>query len=320
MSSPTTFSFNLPTELEREVFIFALQDEVTSPIALLLVAKYVYDWLIVDLYKTVLIRSFRQDISMDGIETYGHHTRHLLVEYGVDWHEQYGQHGHDVGDFISHFPNVYNIALWSLDRSGNEIQSLIELDHVTHLSLNIMDLKVDQQKDYYLRAMYTPAEDPELFEWVAELERKFAEFSRRVTHLEIPECVREAEDLHHLKYFTGLTHLCVLEHYADGVFEHVVEVCRKVEVIVFLIGPEDGDRFGEEKRFSVHLRIFELVKETDSFMEGLEDFGIEKSIREKIVPIHCRGFVAGWKRCAQGSEDMWALADGVIQERLRGRG
>ncbi|TFK67151.1 hypothetical protein BDN72DRAFT_899179 [Pluteus cervinus] len=80
--TPMSSNFNFPPELEHEVFLCALEREVTEPVNLLLVAKYVHDWLIPHIYRTLVIqlRVYPPNSTPTTLKAQGHRTQHLLIK------------------------------------------------------------------------------------------------------------------------------------------------------------------------------------------------------------------------------------------------
>ncbi|TFK65226.1 hypothetical protein BDN72DRAFT_207726 [Pluteus cervinus] len=94
----------LPPELERHIFLYALYNSRKDAQNLLSVAKRVQIWLIPTLYEVVSFYSGYSTLvpSTKGKwERYGKEVHHLLVE------------PNDVIPYLSLFPNVTNLALWT---------------------------------------------------------------------------------------------------------------------------------------------------------------------------------------------------------------
>ncbi|TFK67177.1 hypothetical protein BDN72DRAFT_961229 [Pluteus cervinus] len=296
----------LPPELEYEIFMFALQNEVTDPGTLLLVAKRVYDWLIPHIYQTVIIHPLRiypPDITSASVISHGHHTRHLFVEYEAGEEDQ-------IIELLSHCPNISNLALWRDDSEiGQEIESIVNLDHVTGLSLDLVQFKdVDlEEDDTALKTEYQ--DDPELQERLIKVKRKCLAFFSRVTHLVILADVDQSEDVVALKYFTSLTHLCVPASIVNQALAYVVQTCQRLEVVVLLAASDDEDK----EILYFHKDVLEVAKGVDKEWEDLEEQVGE--LRGRVVPVLCRQYLAGWEKWARGGEDMWTVAEKAIRGR-----
>ncbi|TFK67173.1 hypothetical protein BDN72DRAFT_843418 [Pluteus cervinus] len=306
--------------------MFALQNEVTNPADILLVAKRVHDWCVVGLfvcidhtgritddikrltphmYKTLVMhpgRIYPPNISFASVKRHGHHTRHLLVKYEEDVKDR-------IVELLSYCPNICNLALWG-DRLSEEVESVLNLDKITHLSIDLVQFKEVLEGD--VRGLVTDKDDdPDRLDKLAEAKRKFIAFFSRITHLEIPVEVDEVEDVATLKYFTSLTHLCVPVSIDVEALQHIVLMCQGLEVLVLLATPDRED----EDELYFEEDMVEVVQDVDKVLEALEELVGES--KRKIVPILCSQFLAGWEHGVRGGQDMWTLADKVVRGRQR---
>ncbi|TFK63497.1 hypothetical protein BDN72DRAFT_963888 [Pluteus cervinus] len=169
----------LPPELERQIFLCALNNSRQDVQNLLSVAERVQTWLIPALYEVVAFHSEYWTpfpFTKERYERYGKEARHLLV--GTD----------DMIPYLSLFPNVTNLALWT----GNDesLLGILEQLPLTRLSTT-------------LHTFNPPT---------SALIRTFS----NITHLEIVGGLDHERDcLQLLRHFTSLTHLCVLWEFND---------------------------------------------------------------------------------------------------------
>ncbi|TFK67179.1 hypothetical protein BDN72DRAFT_961231 [Pluteus cervinus] len=299
MASPIA----LPPELEYEIFMFALRNEVTNPGNLLLVAKRVHLWLIPHIYHTVIIhpaRIYPPDISLDGIRNHGHYTRHLFIQYEAEDEDQ-------IIEFLPYFPNVSNLALWH-GEIGEELETILNLGNVTSLFIDLVQFKeVDLGKEDS-EILAENQDNPDLQQRLIDIKRKGLTFFSRVTHLVISGEVDYAEDMAALKYFTSLTHLCIPVVNEEALV-YVNQTCPRLELVVFLAAPDEE----VSDMCYFHEDVFEVVHDVDVELEEIE--GRIEDLREKLVPVLYRQYLAGWEKGARGGEDMWAVAQRGIQER-----
>ncbi|TFK66109.1 hypothetical protein BDN72DRAFT_880499 [Pluteus cervinus] len=115
----------LPPELEHTIFLLALQDDNQEARNLIPVARRVFDWLIPDVYRVVKLSDVSYDCSPirfneSTYQRYGHHTRHLFIESDA------------LGEHLSLFPNVINLACW-MEIDSTHLPTLLQFP-LTHLS------------------------------------------------------------------------------------------------------------------------------------------------------------------------------------------
>ncbi|TFK65216.1 hypothetical protein BDN72DRAFT_845804 [Pluteus cervinus] len=197
----------LPPELERHIFLYALNHSREDAQNLLSVAKRVENWLIPVVYEVVGFHTTYSTpfpFEMQRYERYGKETRHLAV--GVE----------EMIPSLSFFPNVTNLAIWS--RYDELLVTFLEKSSLTRLSIRLHSF------------------DP-------PTPRLIQTFSR-ITHLEVVGRLDSWKDCHLLDHFTSLTHLCVLWDTYKNLLEEMLGRYPSLAILILWdwnpIDPEDS--------------------------------------------------------------------------------
>ncbi|TFK67180.1 hypothetical protein BDN72DRAFT_899210 [Pluteus cervinus] len=142
---------------------------------------------------------------------------------------------------------------------------------------------------------------------------RYPRFFSKITHLELLDRLWEGDDVEILPYFTSLTHLCVSKDSAPEVLNHIVRMCPDLEVIILL----DRHELYEPLESPNDVDLITAVEDSREMNKILDQIKVHEIGRGKMVLLYCRDAVAAWEKGVMGGEDMWAIADRIVNERLQ---
>ncbi|TFK73827.1 hypothetical protein BDN72DRAFT_893555 [Pluteus cervinus] len=202
----------LPLELERIIFPMALENNMADAKNLVIVAKYVFDWLIPIVYKVVLLSSGHGGpkwpplpLPISKLPRYGRYVQHLFIMPTPE---------NVLGRYLQYCPNIVDLASWQR-LSGAQIEL------IAHLPLTRLTLS-----DTASRGMRLTSSALTVFS--------------KITHLDL-----EDVKTRFIRHFPLVTHLAI----CSGIdFEEYLDVLEKFPNLKVLIAwqPDgQGRRFPE---------------------------------------------------------------------------
>lgn len=110
-----------------------------------------------------------------------------------------------------------------------------------------------------------------------------------ITHLDVASMISMWDDCEALAHFRVLTHLALFSGTDVNTFHQILEKVEGLKIIIWLSGSELG------------------IKETpESFPEQIQD--------DRVVALECC-YIKDWEAGARGEEDMWAVAEKIVEAR-----
>ncbi|TFK62208.1 hypothetical protein BDN72DRAFT_964709 [Pluteus cervinus] len=290
-----------PPELEYEIFLLAFQNERDNPVNLLLVAKRVQDWLIPQIYHTVVFRDRRRyprNVTTSLMRRHGHHTRHLLLSFLTN-----------PTKVISYCPNVENLAVWTGSWSHNF--GLESENTLTSLKLKRLSVHLGELEHLDMNAPIESDDHEEITEIVQKQGKaNILQFFSHITHLDICTRIHRQREIWVLRHFTSLTHICVFDSLPPPVLRWVFDICSELKVVVWLID-----------NLIVELQDKLVAVISDEKLRGtLELFGgLAHDEIDRVVFVRCNGYGEDWENGARGREDVWVLAERAVEEAKENR-
>ncbi|TFK63190.1 hypothetical protein BDN72DRAFT_332321 [Pluteus cervinus] len=125
----------LPRDLERQIFLIALQHNFADVGNLLFISKRVHDWLHPSAFKVVVLtrdRKFPILFTLEKFQKYGHHIRSLYIgpDIGVDQTRSL--------EYISLCPNLTNLATFQANIDPIRLQDTLSPLQLTRLVIEAM--------------------------------------------------------------------------------------------------------------------------------------------------------------------------------------
>ncbi|TFK63191.1 hypothetical protein BDN72DRAFT_964072, partial [Pluteus cervinus] len=177
----------LPPELERKIFLIALEIHGSKDVRnLLLIAKRVNDWLFPRVFEVVILdseRKFPIPFTFEKFERYGPHIRSLLLtSVGIGIQAQTDL----ATEYISCCPNVTNLSIRARFFDDDHLRDAISSLPLTRLSIHISSI--------------LQGTSPQLFQLFANLTHLHL-FSSFLTPDDQPQSLR--------LFFPSLTHIAL---------------------------------------------------------------------------------------------------------------
>ncbi|TFK65211.1 hypothetical protein BDN72DRAFT_207567 [Pluteus cervinus] len=196
-----TTDARFPLELERIIFLMALQNRLSDAPNLFSVARRVHDWLVPKAFEVVVLQhrqSYPIGFTKDKFQRYGKHVRHLLISsipVGFD----------SASVYISFCPHVQNLALWT-GHNPTEIEAIIKLP-LTHLSVNI--------------------------DRMGPLSPPLLHLFSMITHLDVVGSFFSWDECASLIHFPILTHLAIFRGSLPAIVPLILEQLPQIQVLIW---------------------------------------------------------------------------------------
>ncbi|TFK65248.1 hypothetical protein BDN72DRAFT_962654 [Pluteus cervinus] len=276
----------LPPELIREIVEISVEANLSHAATLAAISRDFYEWTRPILCRTLMYyytSPERQwpvplDKLPEWLEANGRYVRNLIWGNTMD---------PGFLSVLTRCPGITNLAVWvgTLENDLTTILPILSTLRLSQFSINLYEL-FDKHN-------------------FSELEASSDAF-RAVTHLEVFHDFNVWEDIEGIAHIPHLTHLAFSEQRQlhPAVVNSALEECKKLKVLAIM--SDDSYQEGSP------VQAFQI--DHPKYIVG-EIWGIMRE-DPRVVSFRCE-FVSDWVYGSTGKKNMWALADEIVEGRLR---